>query len=196
MIALCWTQGDPAREKETAAALCGALIRRAFGVSDPDARLGYDERGRPRLSVAGADLSVSHSAGAVLIGLSARDPLRPLSLPGTTVSLLEEETDWLGVDLEITEGKNADRCLRVARRFFAPGEVAFLEALPTGEEQVRAFLTLWTQKESAVKATGEGLRALSGVDVLTPAPGRRFLTRKLTIGGRDFLASACLLKNA
>jgi len=62
----------------------------------------------------------------------------------------------VGVDLERSRG-NLD-VLDIARRFFAPGESAALEALPA-EERTEAFFRCWTFKESYLKARGEGLLA-------------------------------------
>ena len=193
MIALCLASGDPAREKERAAALCAALVEQVFG--DP-ALLGREASGRPRLKVPGADLSLAHSAGAVLVALSVKGDLPPLNVAGATVTLLDEETDAVGVDLEADEGKDAARCLRIARRFFTPGEAARLEALSDPAAVKDAFLTLWTQKEAAVKATGEGLKALSGVDTEAHFPGRRFRSWTTTLDGHPFHACLCMMKNA
>jgi 4'-phosphopantetheinyl transferase len=53
----------------------------------------------------------------------------------------------------------------VAERFFAPGEVAALRALPE-HEQVPAFFRCWTRKEAVLKALGDGLaRPLAGFEV-------------------------------
>ena len=192
MITLVTAVGDPAREKETAASLTAELLRQAFG--DP-AVLTCEKSGRPRLSVPGADLSISHSQGIVLIGLLTKEALPPLDLPDAAVTFLDGEGEAIGVDVEDAAGRTADKCLRIARRFFFPGETAVLQALPP-QEQVPAFLTFWTQKEAAVKATGEGLSALSTVDTQTPLPGRTFLTPPLPLEGREAVAAICLLKNA
>ena len=57
----------------------------------------------------------------------------------------------LGVDVELP------RCtLATARRFFAPAEVAQVEALPEDARQA-ALLRLWTAKEAFTKALGQGL---------------------------------------
>ena len=47
----------------------------------------------------------------------------------------------------------------IADRFFHPDEVQYLSALPPAERET-AFYTLWTLKESYVKADGRGLRLL------------------------------------
>lgn len=57
----------------------------------------------------------------------------------------------VGVDVELP------RCtLATARRFFAPAEVAQVEALPEAARS-DALLRLWTAKESFTKALGQGL---------------------------------------
>ena len=59
----------------------------------------------------------------------------------------------------------------VARRFFAPAEVAALEALPPGE-RVEAFFACWARKEAYIKARGTGIAL--GLDrfEVSLAPGR------------------------
>jgi 4'-phosphopantetheinyl transferase len=64
------------------------------------------------------------------------------------------EVDNLGIDAEA-----ADRSIdatRLARRFFAPQEAAFLAGL-AAEERPAAFRRLWTLKEAFIKAVGQGL---------------------------------------
>jgi 4'-phosphopantetheinyl transferase len=59
----------------------------------------------------------------------------------------------VGIDVE-----NLDRStnLDVARRYFAPAEVAYLETVPE-DRQPAVFLRFWTLKEAYVKARGIGL---------------------------------------
>ena len=62
--------------------------------------------------------------------------------------------DWeVGIDVE-NVGRSVN--LDVARRFFAPAEVAFLEQVPEDQRQTTFFL-FWTLKEAYVKARGLGL---------------------------------------
>jgi 4'-phosphopantetheinyl transferase len=60
----------------------------------------------------------------------------------------------IGVDIEFI--KRDFHWQEVAERFFAPGEIARLRALPE-EKQQRAFFTCWTRKEAYIKAKGGGL---------------------------------------
>jgi 4'-phosphopantetheinyl transferase len=92
--------------------------------------------GKPALRGAEAHLSfnVSHATnGPVVLAVSS--------------------TQLLGVDLEDTRRAAP---LGVADRFFSPIERAALFALPPTERPLR-FWTLWTLKESFVKALGMGL---------------------------------------
>ena len=62
----------------------------------------------------------------------------------------------VGIDVEnIGRSINLD----LARRFFAPAEVAFLEQMPENQRQATFFL-FWTLKEAYVKARGVGLSTL------------------------------------
>jgi 4'-phosphopantetheinyl transferase len=59
----------------------------------------------------------------------------------------------VGIDVEsIERSANMD----IARRFFAPAEVAFLENTPEERRQA-VFFQFWTLKEAYIKARGQGL---------------------------------------
>ena len=58
-----------------------------------------------------------------------------------------------GVDIEVFREVAWEK---IARRYFAPSEQAWLESLPETEAR-QAFLQLWTLKEAGVKAMGKGL---------------------------------------
>jgi len=60
----------------------------------------------------------------------------------------------IGIDIEYI--KRDFQWQEVAERFFAPGEIARLRALPE-EKQHRGFFTCWTRKEAYIKAKGGGL---------------------------------------
>ncbi|WP_437541549.1 4'-phosphopantetheinyl transferase superfamily protein [Sorangium sp. So ce367] len=60
----------------------------------------------------------------------------------------------VGVDVEDTE--RASSAVDIADRFFSPGEVTALRALPPERQRAR-FFEYWTLKESYIKARGMGL---------------------------------------
>ncbi len=51
-----------------------------------------------------------------------------------------------------TDAQAAERCMKIAKRFFHPDEVDALEL-----DTVSAFYKIWTAKESFVKLTGQGI---------------------------------------
>ena len=78
--------------------------------------------------------SVSHTPGLIVLGLTHRQAI--------------------GIDIENVRAGEA--ALDVADRFFAPAEVAALNALPADRRRAR-FFDYWTLKESYIKARGMGL---------------------------------------
>lgn len=79
------------------------------------------------------DFSLSHSGNTALIAVTTRGRI--------------------GVDVEHTAPPDS---LDIARRWFAPEETAWLEALSEPERSA-AFLACWTAKEAYLKALGLGL---------------------------------------
>ena len=80
------------------------------------------------------NFNLSHSHEAALVAVTLRRQI------GVDIEYIKREFEWE----------------EVAARFFAPGEVAGLRALPQ-EQQRRAFFTCWTRKEAYIKAKGGGL---------------------------------------
>lgn len=157
---LAWLRDDPARPLETLAARLDATARAELGAlrlpsrqrghllsrallrhlldSTPAlaghaVRFGRAPSGRLLLAApAGWHISVSHGPERVAVLLA--------SVPG-------------GIDIE---RQRPLRHERVAARYFAPAEQAWLARL-SGSEAARDFFRLWTLKEAAAKALGEGL---------------------------------------
>lgn len=101
-------------------------------------RLRTDERGRPHLAGVGPDrvptFSITHTRGLVACAVAVAGEV--------------------GVDAEHT-GRSGDM-ERLARRYFARGELDFLDGLPP-QERRRGFFVVWTLKEAFLKARGEGI---------------------------------------
>ena len=110
------------------------------GIPPAGLRFTYTPQGKPALAEDAPRLAgelrfnLSHSAGLGLLAVAA----------GREV----------GVDLEWS-GREVDDAA-ISTRFFAPGEIATLRALPEPDRR-QGFFNAWTRKEAYLKATGLGL---------------------------------------
>lgn len=113
-------------------------------------QLQHTRHGRPALCGPG-DLmfNASHSDGTAVVAVTHRHTL--------------------GIDLERL--RPLDDPLGLARRLFCESELEWLRAKPR-QEHADGFLTIWTRKESVVKAMGQGLTTpLDSFDVSTADGG-------------------------
>jgi 4'-phosphopantetheinyl transferase len=118
------------------------LVRRALahdgGRLAGEWRFVDDGHGKPAidpgLGVPGLHFNLSHTRGMAVVAVTRLGPV--------------------GVDIEREDRRVDARAL--IRRFFADSERASLEALPP-ERLRRGFFLLWTLKEAALKAAGQGL---------------------------------------
>jgi 4'-phosphopantetheinyl transferase len=115
-----------------------AVLGRHLAVEPGQIRFSYGPHGKPALAN-GPDsgylrFNMSHSGALALYAVA-----RGLEV-GVDVELVREDMD----------------CKQIAERFFSPGEVAAIRAIPEGERH-EAFFKCWTRKEACVKAVGEGL---------------------------------------
>lgn len=117
------------------------VLSRTLGLTPQELAFVPNEWGRP--AVAGSTavrFNLSHTEGLVVCAVSS--------------------SREVGVDTELRS--RAPRILGMAERVFAPLELAELLALPESAREERA-VTLWTLKESYIKARGRGLSlALDG----------------------------------
>jgi 4'-phosphopantetheinyl transferase len=111
-----------------------ALLAGYMDCAAGDIAIERDQHGKPQLADSGLQFNLSHSGGAVLVGVSGTWPL--------------------GVDLEMTPRPR--KALDLARRYFHADEAAALANLPEARQQL-AFLRLWSCKEALLKAQGRGI---------------------------------------
>lgn len=121
--------------------LLKTILGRTLGVDSAAVRFTANEWGRPELSPRSPiRFNVTHTEGLI--------------------ALLLSDQHEVGVDTERIS--RAPRLLALAPNVFAPRELSDLAALPDEQKAHRA-LTLWTLKESYIKARGMGLAlALDG----------------------------------
>jgi 4'-phosphopantetheinyl transferase len=111
-------------------------------------RFIYGPHGKPEVPASDLRFNLSHSAGHALYA----------AIRGREV----------GVDIECMDRRFSQD--GIPERFFSPGEVRQLRALPPSQ-QMGAFFRCWTRKEAYIKARGLGLALpLDSFDV-TLAPG-------------------------
>jgi len=131
------------RRDATTAPVVRALLGAYVDVAAEALRFTRGAHGKPELSDATLQFNLSHSADALLLGLSRRTAL--------------------GVDLEARH-RRTRAVPELAKRWFAPGEAAVLSAQPETSQQ-SAFLRLWTCKEAVLKCAGTGIGAgLDGIE--------------------------------
>jgi 4'-phosphopantetheinyl transferase len=111
-----------------------ALAARYLDASPRELHFEYGTSGKPLLPDAPLRFNLSRSGDAILIAFS--------------------DGRELGADVErVRPGYDGGE---IAGRFFAPGEVASLAALPEGIRS-EAFFRCWTAKEAYLKGRGDGL---------------------------------------
>jgi 4'-phosphopantetheinyl transferase len=131
------------------------VLGRYLGRPAPAVQFRYSPSGKPEVEAdSPLQFNLSHSGGLALLAVAQ----------GRAV----------GMDVERLRPDFAGEPL--ARRFFAPGEVAALLALPE-YMQLQAFYRCWTRKEAYLKARGDGLSfPLDQFEVtLTPGEPARLL---------------------
>ena len=97
--------------------------------------LELEDNGKPFVKNAPVAFNLSHSADVAVLGVARMSEI--------------------GVDVECFD--RSIEFIDIAKRYYAPSEVARLKKLDRpGQRDL--FFRLWTSKEAAMKATGEGLR--------------------------------------
>ncbi|MEO6055041.1 MAG: 4'-phosphopantetheinyl transferase superfamily protein [Chthoniobacterales bacterium] len=110
------------------------LMARYLKKSALDFVLEYNSHGKPFFSGEEIHFNTSHCGNQMVIAF-CRDAA-------------------VGIDIE--NGSRVRNSIAIAKRYFAPEEVSYLET--ESEEDVRAaFLRLWVCKEAALKSSGHGI---------------------------------------
>lgn len=125
-----------------------------YGLREAQVKIEYGENGKPYLpDYPEIHYNLAHS-GNMAIAVFA-------------------ETE-VGCDIE--KSRTAD--LRLAKRFFCPGEYAYVAGLK-GREQNHAFVRIWTLKESFLKVTGMGMKLpLNSFEFLFSKDNRGIILRQ------------------
>jgi 4'-phosphopantetheinyl transferase len=126
------------------------VLGAALGIAPGSVVFRFGPHGKP--FVDGLRFNISHSGGRALIALAHVE---------------------VGADIELPKGRRTDD---IARRFYAPGEIARMFALTDAAARQDAFFRVWTCKEAFLKATGEGLsRSTRSYEIELAGSGARLL---------------------
>ena len=188
MIVVGFVTCDPSLEHECAVELRDKLLKVYLGITDPEWRVFRTDKGRPCLNEEGADISVSHSSGAVAVALSLPQDVAECKEFADLVRLdvFDITASRIGIDIEALSGKGVERCKKIAERKFTVGEQT---AVASAADPVDEFVRLWTQKESLCKLSGEGLSGLKAADTQNLPNGTCILTRTIEIDGERYYFS-------
>ena len=119
-----------------------SLLGRYLQIAPDQLQFNYSDKGKPALANQTLQFNLAHSQGLALIAVSLDRPV--------------------GVDLEQIRAI-ADLNL-LTQRFFSLTEHAAICNLPL-DQQPKAFFRYWTCKEAYLKATGDGLSKLKGLEI-------------------------------
>lgn len=128
-----WENGPAATQSPQLRSLLAAYLDGAAS----ELRIERGPYGKPYLVDADLQFNLSHSGGALLLGVS--------------------RGHRLGVDLESARRRTRS-VSALAQRWFSAAEALALERFPPPQRQIQ-FLRLWTAKEALVKARGNGIGA-------------------------------------
>jgi 4'-phosphopantetheinyl transferase len=151
-------------------------VNRFAGIENTEIEFSIADKGKPHLmDLPGVHFNISHSGDVVVCAVAGSD---------------------IGIDVEHYRKVN----FRVAERFFSPMELSDLLSLEESEKQ-EYFFTLWTIKESFLKAIGSGLtRTLNSFTVVRKEEGfsltgdvsaESFSVKTYNLPGNYHLAVCC-----
>lgn len=112
----------------------------------------------------------------------------------------------IGIDLQqcLVHGEKsldqqAERCLKIAGRFFHPEEMKYLSGLSQDgpERVIRGFFRIWTASEAYLKLRGSGIDAsFRSLNVMRPVPGVEFFYPDWDTSRGEYMLCVCSEKIA
>ena len=120
-------------------------------------------------TILGSALGLSEAQVPIQVGTSGKPEIKGsngssfnLSHSGNYIAVAVTRGRQVGIDIEVHRPNCDFRA--IAREYFCPAELAYLEACPLRAEAL--FFRYWTLKEAYLKAVGSGLSGpLRGLDI-------------------------------
>lgn len=199
LVAIDFTKRDLTHmdEHTLACNIRDCLLRRYVDKKD-NYEFSVRELGKPYIVNSDITFSVSHTNGCVACAFCTDRvigdlPLLPEIVTTSGVYILDSDFPCeIGLDIEMCSlSRTAERMSVIATRYFSDGERAMLE---NSSDKHYSFYQIWTRKESFVKCTGEGMKAISTTDTTNLSSDSRILELKLQNEDTVYAASICLIK--
>lgn len=173
MIALGFKkcENDRYSQHKAGEQLLSEMLSQLCGVDEP--KITRLQNGKPVSE--DAVFSLSHSG--CYAGVAVVTDFLPQN---SDYIIIDSKGKNIGFDIEVLV-INDERYKKIAERYFSNKENRFLEGC---DNYSLEFLKLWTQKESFIKCSGDGLKAIR-----TPLPSEGFVTGEKIIDGHTVVFS-------
>lgn len=156
------------------------------------------EKGKPYIANSDITYSISHTGGALVcaVSIDADDtcvPVLPKRIEKSGVYKLKTAFPCeIGVDIErIDRCRLVKRITSVSSKFFSDPE---RKRLSSSDDKTSEFYHIWTRKESLVKCSGEGMRAIPNTDTEALCDGFESFECTALSGEAEFALSLTVMK--
>lgn len=174
-------QRDNASQHSAAKEIRNYLLCKAFGIINADSAVLISDVGKPCIKDFDVDFSVAHAENAAVAAACGKG----MQIEGAVC--IDKAVSKIGVDIEWADRPVSRKSMAlISGKEFSIREREYVAAGTVGDTQ--RFLEIWTKKESIVKATGQGLKAIGTADSLDGS--YKFLeTRHIVIGDKTYIVS-------
>ena len=178
--ALCESADDNCR-RDTAHRARAELLNIAFDITNTDELIKIANGGKPYIENAPFDFSDAHTENAVAVAAAGEGGY----IEG--LICIDETCKKIGIDIEYSgRAVKKEKMAIVIRKLFSRKESEYVCLGTPGDKE--RFLEIWTKKESIIKATGEGLKAIRGADTFKFS-GAFLKTEYVKLGEKDYIVS-------
>ena len=179
-------------EHDHAVKMRDELLTLVYGASE--FAFAVKEGGKPYIENSSIAYSITHTDGCISCAVSVEDtaadyPELPENVTKSGIySLPADFPCEIGYDIEyMNERRSCDMIFGVSKKFFSEGELLRLNSSCDTHTE---FFKIWTTKESLVKCTGEGMKAIAYVDVTSL--DRSYAVHSFTAENGDKRFACCL----